>query len=138
MKHRHITRICLLLSTALLFTGCKDIEPIEIMNAKIFFYHKNDAAVVPQPVSILRELTQSQIQLAQGWLNANKAGWSAHNPKATMLPQWCIDITSTSGKAHGLCRYQAKAVLRGLGVEMEKPLTEQDNLLFKQLVENTN
>ena len=138
MKQKHITQFSLLLFTALLLTGCKDIEPIEIMNAKIFFYSKNDAAAVAQPASMNRELTQSQIQLAQGWLNANRMGWSAHNPKATLLPQWCIDITSTSGKAHGLCRYRAKAVLRGLGVEMEKPLTEQDNLLFMQLIEDAN
>lgn len=137
MKQRHIYQLCLL-STTLLFTGCKDIEPIEIMNAKIFFYSKNDAAAVAQPASMNRELAQSQIQMVQGWLNANRAGWSKHNPKATLLPQWCIDITSTSGKAHGLCRYQAKAVLRGLGVEMEKPFTEQDNLLFMQLVEDAN
>ena len=138
MKYRYIYQLNLLLSTVLLFAGCKDIEPIEIMNAKIFFYSKNDTAAVAQPASIDRELTQSQIQLVQGWLKANRAGWSAHNPKATLLPQWCIDITSTSGKAHGLCRYQAKAVLRGLGVEMAKPLTEQDNLLFMKLVEDAS
>lgn len=137
MKKKHITRLSCLIFTALLLIGCKEIEPIQITSAKKIVYSKNVAAVVPIPEPMIRALTQTQIELVQGWLKANRTDWSKHNPMATLLPQWCIELTSASGKAHDLCRYQDKAVLRGLGVEMERPLTEKDKVLFMQLVEDT-
>lgn len=138
MKLSYLNRLCFLLTTSLLLAGCKDIEPVEITSAKIFFYRKDGADVATQPSLITKSLTQNQVQWVQCWLEANRAGWSKHNPMASLLPQWCLELASTSGKAYGLCRYDANAVLRGLGAEMERPLTEQDKVLFMQLIENTN
>lgn len=136
MKLRYLYRLCFLLFTILLVAGCKEIEAIEITQAKVTFYQKSDGGGVPQSEAIT--LSPSQMQFVQGWLNANRTGWSSHKPMATLLPRWCMALTTHSGKAVGFCRYGASVVLRSLKSEIEKPLSEQDNALFLKNIETVN
>ncbi len=133
MKLEHLSKLCILFAT-LLVAGCHDVEPIEIMSARMFFYN-NNTAMVGQPGPMVMVLSPSQIQFVEGWLNENKAGWESHNPLATLLPHWCMELTEKSGKVVGFCRYGEKVVLRDLGTQVEKSLSAQDDSLFIQNIE---
>jgi len=49
-----------------------------------------------------------------------------------------MQLTTSSEKTVGFCQYSKTVVLRGLGAEIEKPLTEQDNALFLKEIEVFN
>lgn len=121
----------------MIVAGCEEIEPIEITQAKITFYQKSDGTFsLLEATSMV--LSSSQMQFLQSWLNANRTGWSSHNPMATKLPRWCMALSTQSEKNVGFCRDGASVVLRGLGAEIEKTLTTQDNALFLQNIEAAN
>ena len=112
------------------------IEPVEIKSAAVLIHKKPDGSLIKQPKSAA--LNKQQTQFVQGWLNNYREGWSSHKPMATLLPQWCISLQTINDLSLGLCRYEKRVVLRGIGSEIEHPLSESDISSFSQNIEANN
>ena len=80
-------------------------------------------------------LSEAQRQFVQTWLMQHRAGWSARYAP-TLTPEWCLRIDSPQDKSVSLCRYGATVVLRGLGPEMGRTLTPEDQAQFARELES--
>lgn len=123
MRQSYIALKGFLILTTLLLVGCKEkeVEVIEITKAIMFYQDQPNESVV---------LSSGQVQFVQGWLNADRTHWVPHQPLATLMPMWCMQLTTNNEQTVGLCRYSKTVVLRGLGAEIEKPFLAQDDALF--------
>lgn len=106
------------------------IEPVEIKAATVLIHRAADGSVINHPASI--SLNKQQILFVQDWLKDHRDDWSSHNPMATLIPQWCISLQTTNDLSLGLCRYGKNVVLRGMGSEIEHPLSENDISIFSK------
>ena len=137
MKSHFFSKVCMGLLVLLSLSACgTTIEPVEIKSAAVLIHKKPDGSLIKQPKSAA--LNKQQTQFVQGWLNNYREGWSSHKPMATLLPQWCISLQTINDLSLGLCRYEKRVVLRGIGSEIEHPLSESDISSFSQNIEANN
>ena len=80
-------------------------------------------------------LSEAQRQFVQTWLTQHRAGWSARYAP-TLTPEWCLRLDSPQDKPVSLCRYGATVVLRGLGPEVERTFTTEDQAQFARELES--
>ena len=121
------------LASVLLLSGCMTISPFEVTGAQITFFRPaldaQAGAQAPVPLSA------AQRQFIEGWMAAHRAGWSSRYA-ATLTPAWCLRLDAPQDKAVSLCRYGATVVLRGVGPEMERALSPQDQEQFAREIES--
>lgn len=137
MKSQPFSKACMGIFVFLSLGACgTTIEPIKIKSATVLIHKNPDGSIIKQPKSAV--LNKDQTQFLQGWINNFREGWSSHKPMATLLPQWCISLQTINDLSLGLCRYGESVVLRGIGSEIEHPLSESDISFFNQNIEPTN
>ena len=122
-----------ILSGLLCLSGCMVISPFEASGGQITkFQPSAGAQPAAQPAVAL---SAAQRQFIQAWLAQHRTGWSARYA-ATLTPEWCLRLDSPQDKSVSLCRYGATVVLRGLGPEMERTLTTEDQAQFARALES--
>ena len=137
MKSQFFSKVCMGLFVFLSLGACgTTIEPIEIKSAAVLIHKNPDDSIIKQPKSAV--LNKQQTQFLQGWINNFREGWSSHKPMATLFPEWCISLETINDLSLGLCRYGKRVVLRGIGSEIEHPLSESDISSFYQNIEANN
>jgi hypothetical protein len=131
MKPECFLKLCMIILVSLSLGACHTtIEPFEIKTATVLSHRTTDGSVINNPTPI--SLNKQKILFIQNWLTNHREGWSSHNPMATLLPQWCISLQTTNDLSLGLCHYGKNVVLRGLGPEIEHPLSESDISAFSK------
>ena len=121
------------LAGLLCLSGCMVISPFEASSAQIMVFRSSAGAQpVAQPAVAL---STAQRHFIQDWLAQHRAGWSARYA-ATLTPEWCLRLDSPQDNSLSLCRYGATVVLRGLGPEMERTLTTEDQAQFAREIES--
>ena len=121
------------LAAALLLSGCMVISNVPVAGGQLTMFR---AAADAQPAAQApRALSAAQRQFIEGWLAAHRSGWSARYAP-TLIPAWCLRLDTPHDKTVSLCRYGATLVLRGLGPEMERKLTVDDEALFAREIES--
>ena len=119
----------------LLLCGCQIIGPAEVATAQARFFLTATGAPVATPKEAM--LSPSQNQSLHEWLRTNRSGWSSRYD-TTSRPDWCVHINLEKQNTTSLCRYKERVVLRGLGPEIERSLSETDKTFFSQQVEALN
>ena len=109
------------------------ITPFEASGGQIMTFRPSASA--PPAAQPAVALSATQRQFIQTWLATHRAGWSARYA-ATLTPEWCLRLDSPQDKSLSLCRYGATVVLRGLGPEMERTLTTEDQAQFARELES--
>lgn len=109
------------------------ISPIEASGGEIMMFRPTAGAQPAARPAVA--LSVAQRQFIQAWLAQHRSGWSARYAP-TLTPEWCVRLDSAQDKSISLCRYDATVVLRGLGPEMERTLTAQDQVQFARALES--
>ena len=122
-------------SLLLLLCGCQFIGPIEVATAQARFFFTINGAPVATPKEV--PLSASQNQSLHEWLRTQRSGWSSRYDTGSR-PDWCIHINLEKQNTTSLCRYKERVVLRGLGPEIERSLSEPDKTYFAQQIEALN
>ena len=120
------------LAAALLLSGCMVISHVPVAAGQLTLF-RADANAQPAALPPVA-LSATQRQFVEGWLAAHRSGWSARYAP-TLIPAWCLRLEAPHDKTVSLCRYGATVVLRGLGPEMERTLTSDDEALFARELE---
>ena len=110
-------------SLLVLMCGCQFIGPVEVATAQARFFFTTNGAPVATPKEVM--LSPSQNQSLHEWLRTQRGGWSSRYDTSSR-PDWCIHINLEKQNTTSLCRYQERVVLRGLGPEIERSLSEPD------------
>ena len=118
-----------------LLCGCQFIGPVEVATAQARFFFTINGAPVATPKEVM--LSPSQNQSLHEWLRTQRGGWSSRYDTSSR-PDWCIHINLEKQNTTSLCRYQERVVLRGLGPEIERSLSEPDKTFFAQQIEALN
>lgn len=120
------------LGTALLLAGCTVISTVPVTGGQLTVFRAGaDAQPAAQtPVA----LSAAQRQFIEEWLAARRSGWSARYAP-TLIPAWCLRLDAPQDKTVSLCRYGATVVLRGVGPEVERKLTSDDEAQFARALE---
>ena len=122
-------------ASLLLLCGCQFIGPIEVATAQARFFFTANGAPVTTPKEVT--LSASQNQSLHEWLRTQRSGWSSRYDTSSR-PDWCIHINLEKQNTTSLCRYKERVVLRGLGPEIERSLSEPDKTFFAQQIEALN
>ena len=126
-------------AAALLLTlslsGCQIIGAVEVATTQARFFLKPNGTRVTTPAEAM--LSASQNQALHEWLGAHRSGWSSRYDTST-LPDWCLHINLEKHNTTSLCRYTGRVVLRGLGPEIQRSLTDADKAFFAQQIERLN
>ena len=122
-------------SLLLLLCGCQFIGPVEVATAQARFFLTASGAPVATTKEVM--LSPSQNQSLHEWLRTQRGGWSSRY-ETSSRPDWCIHINLEKQNTTSLCRYQERVVLRGLGPEIERSLSEPDKTFFAQQIEALN
>lgn len=127
-RTRHTAALLLLC----LASGCMVLSTFEVSSGQLTHFKAAGgvAPVAGTPVP----LSAAQRQTIQTWFAAHRSGWSARYAP-TLTPDWCLRLDSPQDKSVSLCRYGAAVVLRGLGPEVERALTADDEALFARAFE---
>ena len=122
-------------SLLVLLCGCQFIGPVEVATAQARFFLTANGAPLAIPKEVM--LSPSQNQSLHDWLHTNRSGWSSRYD-TTSRPDWCVHINLEKQNTTSLCRYKERVVLRGLGPEIERSLSEPDKSYFAQQIEALN